>query len=197
MHSSIYRNIWKQHYGDIPVDECGRTYEIHHIDGNRNNNNIDNLKCVSLAEHYKIHFDQNDWIACLRMSARMMLTSEQKKDLASKSSKGKIYITDGIKDRLISIESPIPEGWRRGRTKGKRFGPRSAEFCKKMSDVKKGKPLSNKHKESLKGLVRGMTGKKHTDETKQKMSNASKGVAKSEEHKKAMSLARRKKNTNE
>jgi len=27
----FYRKIYEQHYGPIPVDSDGRTYEIHHI----------------------------------------------------------------------------------------------------------------------------------------------------------------------
>jgi len=33
-----YRNIWSFHNGDIPKDERGRSYHIHHLDGNRRNN---------------------------------------------------------------------------------------------------------------------------------------------------------------
>jgi hypothetical protein len=193
MRSSVYRKIWEENYGKIPLDENGRTYEIHHIDGNRNNNSIDNLKCVSITEHYNIHFKQGDYQACLRMSERMKLTAKQKSELASKANKGKITITNGVDDRKIDADFPIPEGWRRGRTKGKRFGPRTEEFRKKMSELKKGKPLTDKHKQSLKGLVRGMSGKKHTEQTKSKMSAASRGVPKSEEHKRALSFAKRNK----
>ena len=192
MHSSFYRKIWEEHYGNIPCDSNGRTYEIHHKDGNRNNNQIENLVCLSIEDHYKIHFEQGDWSACLRMSKRMELSPEQKSFLATKATQGKIFITDGVNDRRIVDTSTIPDGWKRGRTKGKRFGARSEEFCKKMSTLKKGKPLSEKHKESLKGLKRGMSGKTHTDEAKIKISASNKGVPKSDEHKKALSLAKRK-----
>jgi len=53
-----YRKIWSKIYGEIPKDELGRSYEIHHIDGNRNNNSIENLTCVSIKEHYEIHKKQ-------------------------------------------------------------------------------------------------------------------------------------------
>lgn len=56
-----YRRIWESHFGPIPVDDSGRPYEIHHVDGNRNNNDISNLVCVSIDEHYKIHNEQGDW----------------------------------------------------------------------------------------------------------------------------------------
>lgn len=53
-----YRKLWEQTHGSIPKDEFGRTYDIHHIDGNRKNNSIDNLICLSLEDHYKIHLKQ-------------------------------------------------------------------------------------------------------------------------------------------
>jgi hypothetical protein len=52
-----YRKIWENHNGKIPVDERGVTYDIHHLDGNRKNNNISNLVCVSIDDHYKIHLN--------------------------------------------------------------------------------------------------------------------------------------------
>lgn len=59
--------------GPIPKDENGRTYEIHHIDGNRNNNNISNLLCLSIEEHYKIHYENGDYGACVMIAKRMNL----------------------------------------------------------------------------------------------------------------------------
>lgn len=38
MKGSDYRKIYKDYYECIPTDETGRTFDIHHIDGNRNNN---------------------------------------------------------------------------------------------------------------------------------------------------------------
>ena len=58
-----YRQIWKNHYGPIPKDENGISYQIHHIDGNRSNNDINNLMCVSIKEHYEIHLRQRDFAA--------------------------------------------------------------------------------------------------------------------------------------
>lgn len=71
-----YRYAWTKHYGPIPKDEKGRSFEVHHIDGDHSNNNIDNLKLVSIEEHYQIHYDQGDFGACWAMAKRMDLTSE-------------------------------------------------------------------------------------------------------------------------
>jgi hypothetical protein len=66
-----YRKLWEKHYGPIPVDEQGRSYEIHHVDGNRKNNSLENLKCITIEDHYKIHLEQGDEIACHAIRLRM------------------------------------------------------------------------------------------------------------------------------
>lgn len=82
---SKYRKIYEQHYGPIPKDRNGRSYEIHHIDGDHNNNDITNLKCVTIEEHYAIHYSQGDWAACLIMSDRMKISPEEKSVLSKKT----------------------------------------------------------------------------------------------------------------
>lgn len=42
--------IWEQQHGPIPEG-----MQIHHIDGNKKNNNISNLQLVSVIEHKRIH----------------------------------------------------------------------------------------------------------------------------------------------
>lgn len=59
-----YRKIWEEHYGPIPFDNNDRRCEIHHIDSNRENNEISNLMLVTIQEHYDIHYFQGDWAAC-------------------------------------------------------------------------------------------------------------------------------------
>ena len=68
-----YINIYKEHYGDIPKDSLGRSYDIHHIDGNPDNNHISNLIALSIDEHYKIHKEQGDTGAAWAISHRLNL----------------------------------------------------------------------------------------------------------------------------
>jgi len=88
--SSNYRKIYKKHYGLIPRDSYGRTYEIHHIDGNHNNNDPKNLIAITLQEHYDIHYAQGDWGACQAISLRMEQLSENISKLASKSNQERV-----------------------------------------------------------------------------------------------------------
>jgi len=74
--SNIHRKIWEQNFGKIPKDKKGRTYEIHHIDGNHKNNNLENLICVTIEEHYKIHYENKDYGACVMIAKRMELPSD-------------------------------------------------------------------------------------------------------------------------
>lgn len=76
-----YRRLWEEHNGPIPVDEQGFSYEIHHIDGNHHNNNLDNLKLVSIREHLDIHLSQEDWFAAALIAKRIGLGPSYSSDL--------------------------------------------------------------------------------------------------------------------
>lgn len=90
-----YRKIYEHHHGPIPREEDGRTYEVHHLDGNHSNNIPDNLTAVTLQEHYDIHYAQGDWAACLLMaSQRMNRTPEEISDLSRKNNQK--MVDDGI-----------------------------------------------------------------------------------------------------
>ena len=74
----IHRKIYTEIYGPIPEG-----YDIHHIDGNHNNNDPLNLKAVSLQEHFDIHYSQGDYAAAHRIIQRMGVTKEEQSRLAS------------------------------------------------------------------------------------------------------------------
>lgn len=46
LHHAVYESV----YGEIP-----KGHVVHHKDGNPLNNNIENLQCVTISEHSKIH----------------------------------------------------------------------------------------------------------------------------------------------
>lgn len=51
-----YRRIYEKYHDVILSSDI----DIHHIDGNRKNNDIDNLLAVTREEHIKIHLEQGD-----------------------------------------------------------------------------------------------------------------------------------------
>lgn len=126
-----YRKIWEAAYGPIPKDEHGRSYEIHHIDGNRNNNDLSNLMCVSIEDHYNIHKDKKEYGAAFIIAQRMSLSLDEMKQLTkqmAENKKGKapwnkgktgIYSEETINKikQATSISSKGRTPW----NKGKRF----------------------------------------------------------------------------
>jgi hypothetical protein len=78
-----YRHIFIKHYGPIPIDSDGRSYDIHHIDGNHQNNDPSNLQAVTLQEHYNIHFSLGQYLACQMIAHRMSLSTSEMSRLAS------------------------------------------------------------------------------------------------------------------
>ena len=171
-----YRKIWEDANGPIPKDELGRSYEIHHIDGNRKNNDLSNLMCVSIQEHYDIHKNQKDYIAAFIIAQRLHLSKDEMDILTKQMAKSKIG----------SIS------WSKGKT-----GVYSKETLKRISDsVKKlyeNDPI--KKQKSVENLQRGLKkakfenpdfysskrfekeknpfyGKQHSEETKLKLKKA-------------------------
>lgn len=50
---AIHQRVWEYHHGIPPSG-----YEIHHVDGNKANNNITNLQLLTRSEHQSIHMPQ-------------------------------------------------------------------------------------------------------------------------------------------
>ena len=78
-----HRKIYESFNGAIPCDESGRSFEIHHLDGDQSNNSSTNLTAVSITDHYEIHKRQGDWGACCLILARMNLPLEEISKLQS------------------------------------------------------------------------------------------------------------------
>lgn len=79
------RRLWEKTFGKIPKDSDGRSYELHHLDGNHKNNNMNNLICISIKEHYDIHLGQGDWAACLLIAQRMNRSPKELGELSRKA----------------------------------------------------------------------------------------------------------------
>lgn len=85
-----YRKIYETFKGSIPIDENGRSYHVHHIDGNHENNSIENLIAVSIQEHYEIHLSQKDYGACYLIARDLKLQPKEIAILSSAHSRKKV-----------------------------------------------------------------------------------------------------------
>lgn len=81
--SSNHRYLYKKWHGEIPKDSFGRTYDIHHKDGNHDNNSPDNLIAIPIQEHYDIHYQNQDYSACVLIASRMKMSVEEISKLSS------------------------------------------------------------------------------------------------------------------
>ena len=79
--SNKTRRIWIKKFGLVPYDENNISYEIHHMDGNNKNDSIENLKCVSIEEHFQIHMKQEDWGAVALIGYKIGLGNKFKSDI--------------------------------------------------------------------------------------------------------------------
>lgn len=77
-----HRKIYKEHFGPIP-----KGMDIHHIDGNHSNNDPNNLRAVTIKEHYDIHYSQGDYGAAYMVAKRMFLSEEERSRIASLAAK--------------------------------------------------------------------------------------------------------------
>lgn len=57
VYGSMHKCIWQFYNGKVP-----KGYTIHHKDGNKDNNVIENLCILSASEHSKLHAKDNKWI---------------------------------------------------------------------------------------------------------------------------------------
>lgn len=53
--SLLHRDVWEAHNGPIP-----NGYDIHHINGDRQDNQIENLECLPKSEHTRLYSPHNN-----------------------------------------------------------------------------------------------------------------------------------------
>jgi rubrerythrin len=90
--------VWETYKGDV-----GEGYEIHHIDHNKDNNNIDNLERLTSEEHHKRHADEMTESYREKLRKNLMENAQPKAIKWHKSEKGKDWHKEHyemMKDKL-------------------------------------------------------------------------------------------------
>ena len=90
-----HRLIWEQDIGPIPEG-----YDIHHKDGNKLNNLLENLECLSKADHMRLHANETR-----EKRSKCMSDNSEKVHAWLKTPKGKKFLSKKAKkqfaDRLF------------------------------------------------------------------------------------------------
>jgi hypothetical protein len=137
----VHRKIWIENFGDIPLDTEGRTYEVHHIDGNHSNNSLDNLIALPIRLHHLIHLEQGDFTAA-NLIAKRMQTLEYASGFTGK---------------------PLSEEHKRAIGDAQRGKPKSQETRDKIRKSLQGRKVSE---ETIEKRIKVRTGKKYNKEPK-------------------------------
>lgn len=140
-----YRQIWKEHHGEIPRDELGRSYEIHHVDGNRNNNDIENLICISIEDHYNIHFGQGDFYACAAIKRRMEMSEEDLQLLSEKIAEANRNRPNPFNDPEIQAKCKATWKARYKKENHQFYGKKRPEHSEFMKSIGWGKNKTPEH----------------------------------------------------
>lgn len=80
----MHRYVWEYYNGEIP-----KGYQIHHIDHDKSNNSIENLKIISISKHMKMHSDENVKEHCESMIKNLDENARPKASEWHKSKEGR------------------------------------------------------------------------------------------------------------
>lgn len=114
----MHKYVWSYFNGEIP-----KGYEIHHIDLNRDNNDISNLKLMTIKEHKQLHNELN-----------------KQNEETVKKWKGNLKLA--IKKAREWHKSDAGKDWHRQHALNSRFGhfdygERVCEYCGKIYNAKR------------------------------------------------------------
>jgi len=151
----VYRKIWESHYGPIPKDKQGRSLEIHHINGNHNDNRIENLKLVTIKEHYDIHYSQKDYAACHFIAKRMAKDPEELSKIISELNKKRVGKLNPFYGKTHSEKTKKIISEKLTGENHPYWGKKRPEVGKKISSALKGKTRSDSHCKNLSIALKG------------------------------------------
>ena len=158
----VYRKIWENHYGPISKDIQGRSLEIHHINGDHNDNRIENLKLVTIREHYDIHYNQKDYAACHLIAQRMAKDPKELSKIISDLNKKRVGKLNPFYGKTHSEKTKKIISEKNSGVNHPFWGKKRPDTAKKISIALKGKKKSDSHCKNLSIALKGNVRKQFT-----------------------------------
>lgn len=143
----IYHKIYLDAHPELNLTEIPNSYVIHHIDENRDNNDISNLQMMTKSEHDSYHMLK-------KYKSGIINNSGENNPMFGKKHSEESKLKMSINSDNSNKNNPM--------------------FGKKYTDEEKLK-LSESHKGKHIGELNGMFGKKRTEESKKMQSDKMKG----------------------
>ncbi len=111
--------VWERNYGEVPDG-----MQIHHIDGNKQNNDISNLQLVTPLEHKRIHegckFINGVWYKPCKCCGEYKPADEEHWYFSRGTINGRICKVCYIEKSLQTRKTLIARGWKRYKPKANR-----------------------------------------------------------------------------
>jgi len=152
-----YRFVWVQKNGEIPDG-----YEVHHIDDNPHNDNINNLQLLTEEEHKALHGKKRVW-------------SEETKKKISDSLKSNPDLSDIQKEQWKKRKASDWKYPEEGKKKLSEYGKTLVGELNPFFGKKHSAESIDKNRQAHLGKPSPLKGKKMSDEARRKMSEAKKG----------------------
>ena len=93
-HKPVHRIIWEEDIGPIPEG-----FDVHHKDGNKYNNLVDNLECLTKSDHMRLHAKERRWALSVTMSS-----NSEKIHKWHRSKKGRLSLSNKAKKQCENRE---------------------------------------------------------------------------------------------
>lgn len=132
-HKCIYILVWTLFRGPVP-----KGFVIHHIDGDKLNDRLDNLMMLTVSGHGRIHHQK------INVKLKGLKSKSKKGENNPRFGKKCKWYNNGVKSIFVFENQEIPNGFKPGR-----LYVTSEETKQKQRNIKKGKKHTEETKKKM------------------------------------------------